>query len=172
MIKANINYEEQLREKIVELALLQYKKEYIHGGHGPDVFDCAGLAWYIFNELFNVDIYSDGYGVSTTTQIMTSSCGTLTLYNEQDFHKDLSLIKKGDIVLLHKQSIKENQPRGDNKYPGHCGIYLGDNCFIHSSRVKEKVVISSFLKNDYWQKVLVGTKDIVSDEKVLRRRLK
>ncbi len=171
MIKANINYEEELREKIIELALLQHAKKYIHGDHGPDSFDCAGLVWYIYNELLNIDIYREGYGVSTTTQIMTSQYGTLTLYNEQDFHKDLSLIKRGDIIFLHKQSIKDDQPRKTNKYPGHCGIYLGNNYFIHSSRIKERVVISNFLKNEYWQKVLVGSKDIVSDEKALRKAL-
>lgn len=51
-------------------------------------------------------------------------------------------------------------PKDNNKYPGHCGIYLGNNEFIHSSKVKGKVVISNFTKNDYWKRVLVASKDV------------
>lgn len=86
-------------------------------------------------------------------------------------NKDLSLIRSGDIVFFHRQSYDDNNPKENKKYPGHCGIYLSDNLFIHSSSVKGKVVISSFLKNDYWKKVLVGSKDIISDDKVLNNRL-
>lgn len=94
--------------------------------------------------------------------IMTSKYGILTLYNTE--FKDISLIKRGDIVLLHRQSLNDNKPRVDNKYPGHCGIYLGDNKFIHASGTKKKVVIDTFY-NDYWYKKLVASKDIISDRK-------
>ena len=165
MINANINEEILLREKIIKLALLQLNKLYIHGSHGPNTFDCAGLVWYIYNQIFNIDIYYGGIGLSTTTKIMTSSYGKLTLYQEDSLTKNLNLIHKGDILFFHRQSLKDNEPRENNKYPGHCGIYLENNNFIHCSRPKGKVIISNFDNNIYWQKVLVASKNIVVNYK-------
>lgn len=162
MIKANIN-EIELRDKIIKLALLQHHKKYVHGSHGPDTFDCAGLVWYIYNEVLGIDIYKGGFGLSTTTKIMTSNYGKLILFDESNLNKDFSLIKIGDIVLFHRQSLKDIIPKENNKYPGHSGIYLGNNRFIHCSRPKGKVVINNFLKTDYWNRVLVASKNIVDD---------
>ncbi len=159
MIKANIN-ELELRHKITKLALLQLHKEYVHGAHGPDIFDCAGLVWYIYNEVLGINLYENGFGLSTTTKIMTSNYGRLTLFDEGNLNKNLSLIHVGDIVFFHRQSLKDTIPKENNKYPGHCGIYLGNNRFIHCSRPKGKVVISNFMKNDYWNKVLVASKNV------------
>ena len=161
-IRANTN-ENELRKKIINLALLQHHKPYIHGNHGPDTFDCAGLVWYLYYSIFNIDIYENGFGMSTTTKIMTSTYGTLTLFNENNINKNIKLIKKGDIVFFHRQSLDDNEPKIDNKYPGHCGIYLGNNKFIHCSRNKQKVIINTF-NNDYWNKVLVASKNIISDK--------
>ena len=153
MIKAN-NKEIILREKIIKLALMQHNKPYIHGMHGEDGFDCAGLVWFIYHELFNINIYDGGYGLSTTTKIMTSNYGLL--------NKDVNSINGGDILFFHRQSLNDDIPKEDNRYPGHCGIYLYDNKFIHSLKSEGRVVISNFKENDYWKKVLVASKDIVS----------
>lgn len=154
------------RDEIVNFSLEQLDKPYIHGMHGPDSFDCAGLVWYIYNELLGIDIYENGYGLSTTTKIMTSGIGNITLYKESLKHKNISLIKRGDILLFHRQSKEDSEPSEDNKYPGHCGIYLGDNQFIHAKRSKGKVIISNL--NKYWKSVLVGSMDIL-DSKILKR---
>ena len=151
MIRANT-----IRDQICDLALYQYNKNYVHGSMGPDTFDCAGLVWYIYYYFYQVDIFYGGYGKSTTTKLMTSKYGILTLGN------DLSILNKGDIVLFHRQSLKDYEPRVDNKYPGHCGIYIGDNSFIHASGTEKRVVISNF-SNEYWVKKLVASKDIVSN---------
>lgn len=151
MIEANT-----IRDEICKLVLNQYNKKYVHGSMGPDTFDCAGLVWYIYYYFYHRDIFYKGYGKSTTTMIMTSKYGILTIGN------DLSVLNKGDIVLLHRQSLKDNEPKVDNKYPGHCGIYIGENSFVHASGTEKSVVISSF-NNDYWAKKLVASKDIVSD---------
>ena len=161
MFKAN-KVENELREKIIKLAILKRHKEYIHGCHGPEEFDCAGFVWYVYNEVLGLDIYEDGYGLSTTTKIMTSKYGKITLFDEGNIHQNLSLVKKGDILFFHRQAKDEKYPKEDNKYPGHCGIYLGDNKFIHCTRKKEKVIINNFEKSEYWNKVLVASKDIIS----------
>lgn len=157
MIKANT--QEILREKIVKLALMQHHKSYVHGSNGEDSFDCAGLVWFLFHELFNINIYDGGYGLSTTTKIMTSNYGNILLFDE---NKNINLIQSGDILLFHRQSLNDNIPKVDNKYPGHCGLYIGNNKFIHSLKSEGRVVISNFEKNDYWKKVLVASKDIFS----------
>ena len=164
VIKAN-TFENELRNKLIKLALLQQHKLYVHGSHGPDTFDCAGLVWFLYHELFEINLYDQGFGLSTTTRIMTSLHGIITLYAEDDLNKDLSVIRKGDILFFHRQSMSDTEPKVDNKYPGHCGIYLGDNNFIHCSRPKGEVIISNFDKNEYWKKVLVASKNILSDNK-------
>ena len=162
MIKANTK-EELLRDKLIKFSLMQQHKKYVHGRHGDeDTFDCAGLVWYIYYELFNINLYDGGYGLSTTTKIMTSDYGTLSLFNEYDENKDINLIKNGDILFFHRQSLDDNIPKEDNKYPGHCAIYLGKNEFIHALKSENRVVISNFEKNNYWKKVLVASKDIIS----------
>ena len=100
---------------------------------------------------------------------MTSSYGIITLFDEHSLFKDLSIIKRGDILFFHRQSKSDNVPKEDNKYPGHCGIFLGDNKFIHCSRPIEKVIISNFNCRDYWKNVLVGSKDIISDDIIYKK---
>ena len=162
MIKANI-IEEELRDKLIYLARLQHHKQYVHKEQGPDYFDCAGLVHYIYKELFDIDIFEDGYGLSTTTKLMTSSYGKIILFDEYSLNKDLSIVKRGDILFFHRQSKSDNMPKEDNRYPGHCGIYLGNNKFIHFTKFKGLVYISNFEKCEYWKRVLAGSKDIISD---------
>lgn len=167
VIKAN-TIEIQLRNELVKLALLEYKKLYEYGKNGPNTFDCAGLVWYVYNKIFNLNLYDGGIGLSTSTKIMTCKYGKLTLFEENNMDKNLSLIKKGDIIFFHRQSLNDNSPTENNKYPGHCGIYLGNQRFIHASKPKQKVIISDFTKNEYWLKVLVGIKNILdNDHKVV-----
>lgn len=163
MIKANTK-ELELRHKIIELALLQWHKAYEHGKHGPDTFDCAGFVWFIYNEILNINLYENGFGLSTTTKIMTSSYGKLTLFDEHSLTKDLTLIQTGDIVFFHRQSQRGMFPKENNKYPGHCGIYLGNNKFIHCSKPKSKIVISNFKENVYWESVLVASKNVFENK--------
>ena len=46
----------ELREQLITLALQQYNKKYIHGQMGPNTFDCAGLIWFLYNEIFSINI--------------------------------------------------------------------------------------------------------------------
>lgn len=137
---------------------------------GPDTFDCAGFAWFLYNEILSINIFEEGFGLSTTTKIMTSKYGKLTLFNESTFNKDISFVKLGDILFFHRQSLTDTSPTPTNKYPGHCGIYLGEQNFIHASRPKKKIIITNFNENNYWLKVLVASKDIFnSQEKILKK---
>lgn len=162
MIKTDTK-EIELRYKIIKLALLQHHKPYIHGNNGPNSFDCAGLVWFIYNKILNINLYNNGFGLSTSTKIMTNNYGKLILFDENNLNKDIKMIKIGDIVFFHRQSLNDIMPKDNNKYPGHCGIYLGNNNFIHCSSSKGEVVISNFIKNKYWEKVLVASKNVFDD---------
>lgn len=93
---------------------------------------------------------------------MRSNCGKTIKFDEYSENKDISQINIGDILFFHRQDKKETEPKPDNKYPGHCGIYLGDNNFIHCTRTKELVLINNF-KSKYWTRKLVGSKDIINN---------
>ncbi len=152
---------ELYQKNIVDFLMLQLNKPYIWDSSGPDSFDCSGLTKYIYQELFNVDIEKDGYGSGDTTKQMTSSVGILKKYREDDLKKKAYVkeLEVGDLVFFHRQSLNDSAPSPSNRYPGHVGIYLGNNQFIHAFSEDEKVVITSF--DDYWLKVLVGSKNIL-----------
>ena len=152
---------ERFRQNVIDLALVQLGKKYVWGAQGPDTFDCSGLTYYVFYTLFRIDINESGYGVGDTTKQMTNNIGNLRKYNEDDPNKDKYLedINIGDLVFFHRQSLDENMPTPNNRYPGHVGIYMGDKKFIHASSEDGKVVISDF--NDYWLSVMVASRDII-----------
>ena len=145
------------RDEIIKLALEQLEKPYNHNEYGPDSFDCAGFLSYVFGEVFDIDLFEEGFGGSTTGRIMTCRWGKREDYKESDDIKfKLTNIEPGDILLFHSQSPKAFEPKKDNRYPGHCGIYLGDEEFIHCAFKKQKVCIDNF-ENKRYQKILVAS---------------
>lgn len=151
-----------LRLKIVDYAIEQLNKNYVWGKVGPMEFDCSGLTWYVYKMIADIDINKDGYGVGDTTKQMTNNIGLLRLYKEDDSNKFAYLkdLKLGDLVFFHRQSLEDNAPSPTNRYPGHVGIYIGSNSFIHASSDAGKVIISNFVDDKYWLGVMVGSRDI------------
>ena len=149
------------RNNVVELALTKLGKLYVWGAIGDEEFDCSGFTYYIYKELFNIDINETGYGTGDTTKQMTNNIGILKQYNEEDPNKKkyIEEINIADLVFFHRQSLDEFIPTPSNRYPGHVGIYLGNNKFIHASGDAGKIIISEF--DEYWTKVLVASRDII-----------
>lgn len=158
---------DKYRQELINLALDQYHKPYEEDAHGPYSFDHAGLIWYLYNEILGINVYKDGYGKDSSTQIMTSSYGKLYVYEENLKKLEECNFKLGDILFFHRKSFLDTEPKPTNKYPGYCGIYIGEKDFIHCHKDHSQVVIGSFY-HDYWNKCLVGKKDIFEDEKVLK----
>ena len=161
MIKT-ITKEEELREKIVKLALSLHKRPYKHDYFVPDSFDCVSFIIYIYTMNMNIDLLKDGYGLSTTTMLMTSSAGVLSYFEEGTINHDFSNLKKGDILFFHRQSMNDFEPREDNRYPGHCGIYLGDNRVIHATSYYHHVAFNNLETSEFWTRKLVASKNIIS----------
>lgn len=161
---------ELYQRNIVDFLNIQLGKKYIWGDKGPDSFDCSGLTYYIYKELFNIDIECDGYGVGDTTKQMSSSIGSLRQYSESDQKKKkyIEKLEIGDLLFFHRQSLTECSPKPNNRYPGHVGIYIGNNEFIHASSDEGMVIKSSL--DDYWIKILVGSKNIL-DSIILKKEL-
>ena len=159
MIKINIDI---FRNNIKDYALTFINKKYTWGANGPNEFDSPGFTWYVFKILFNKDINKDGYGIDNTTNQMTNNIGSLKVYIEDDNNKKeyLNDIKIGDLIFFHQKSLDDDKPLPNNEYPGHVGIYIGDNKFIHSSSNDEKIVINTLDK--YWLKIMVASRDIIS----------
>lgn len=95
---------------------------------------------------------------------MYNFIGQLTCFKENAIYKDISRIKSGDILFFHF-------PHGSG-YPGHCGLYLQDFSFLHATSSVGKVVISNLQKNLLYKETLVGYKNILGDEKVLKRNIR
>lgn len=150
------------RNNIVDFSIIQLDKDYAWDMKGPDEFDNSGFTFYVFYELFGIDLEMGGYGTGNTAKQMTNSIGILRQYIENDLNKQKYLedIQMGDLVFFHTKAFEENQPTPSSQYPGHVGIYLGDNKFIHADEDKGKVVISDM--NEFWLNKLVASRDIVS----------
>jgi len=149
------------RNNVIELALTKLGKKYVWDAKGEEEFDCSGFTYYIYKELFSIDINESGYGVGDTTKQMTNNIGNLKQYSEDDPNKQkyIEELSVADLVFFHRQSLDEFAPTPKNRYPGHVGIYLGNNKFIHASSEEGKIVISEF--NEYWSKVLVASRDLI-----------
>jgi cell wall-associated NlpC family hydrolase len=121
------------------------------------------LTWYIYKELFGININLKGVGKSSTTKQMTSVKGILYRYYKEDpeKHNRLHLIRTGDILFFHRQSLNEFYPTNENYFPGHCGIYLEYRRFIHATQACGGVVISSLDAGSRWLADLVGSKNII-----------
>ena len=149
------------RKNVVDLALTKLNRKYMEKMSGEDIFDAPGFTYYIYKELFCIDINESGYGIDNTTKQMTNNIGNLIQYSQNDHNKKRHIeeINIGDLVFFHKKSLDEYTPTQKNNFPGHVGIYLGNNKFIHASPEIEKITINEF--DDYWINLLVASRDLI-----------
>ncbi|MBQ5783321.1 MAG: C40 family peptidase, partial [Oscillospiraceae bacterium] len=140
----------QIQNDVLELALkyTQLPTSYRHDESqgvlneiGTYGFDCSGFAGYVLNT-----IMSQHNPLYTVTKNITGLYETQTIYNNgfanqfdvQDIEvKDM---KPGDIIFFDVYD--------DAREVDHCGIYLGNNEFVHSTSFHDGVLISP-LRDDY-----------------------
>ena len=150
--------EDNYRNNVVDFSLIYLNKYF-----NEDEFENKDFINYIFMQLFDTNINVDGYGLDSSTMQMTNNIGDLKIYNKDDPQKInyLKEIKKGDLVFFHTKSLNDNSPTPNNNYPGHVGIYLGDNNFIHVSSTNDLIKIDKM--DDDWLKILVASRDIIKN---------
>lgn len=116
--------------------IASYAKEflgtpYVWGGSSPGGFDCSGFAYYVYS-YFGIEIPR--------------------MADEQYYYgARVSQLIPGDLVFFTTYMSG----------PSHTGIYIGDNCFIHSSSSEGKVVITS-LSQSYYSERYLGASRIVN----------
>lgn len=99
---------------------LGYK--YVYGGDGSnETFDCSGFTMYVYKH-FGINI---PHGANS--QYKCGKGTKITKYSE---------LQVGDIVMLTDYETGVGI--------GHCGIYIGNDNFIHASTTCNAVEISSF----------------------------
>ena len=151
--------EDSYRNNIIEFSAIYLGKRF----DWPDnnEFDSTEFTSYIFKQLFDIDINESGYGLDNSTKQMTNDLGDLKIYNEIDSKKInyIDEIRQGDLVFFHTKDLEANSPTPNNHYPGHVGIYLGDNEFIHVSPNEEKITIDKL--DDNWLSILVASRDVI-----------
>ena len=121
-------------QAVVDLAKQFLGVRYVYGGSGPKNFDCSGFTMYVCKQ----------FGVS-----LPHSATSQWLSGKGVQIKSISAMQPGDLVFFCDPT------RSDGKACSHCGIYLGNNQFIHASSSKAKVVISD-LSSGYYNRYYVG----------------
>lgn len=112
-------------EQIVEFAKQYLGYKYVSGGKKPETgFDCSGFTRYVFSN-FGVSL-----GATAASQANNSGIEVA--------RSDLQI---GDLILF--------QDDGRTKI-GHCGIYIGNNTFIHAANPKRGVVTDKLDGNSYY----------------------
>ncbi len=102
---------------------------YKYGGESKNGIDCSAFTRQVYKNSLNVNL-------PRTAREQ---------YKIGDRIKNIKDLKYGDLIFFNTSQIY---------YPGHVGIYLGNNLFIHSG--SSKGVTVSTLKNNYYLNKFIG----------------
>lgn len=119
------------REKILFEVVSYLETPYKYGGESYSGIDCSAFTQNVFNKAL-------GASLPRTASEQ---------YNIGEFEK--SDLEFGDLVFFNTRK---------EAYPGHVGLYLGNNLFAHASST-QGVTVSS-LKSSYYAQRFVGAKRI------------
>lgn len=109
--------------KLVAFAKQYLGSRYVYGGSSPSGFDCSGFVMYVYKQ-FGVSLPHSSSSQSTK--------GTKV---------EKANLQPADIVFFSDYKT--------HKGIGHCGIYIGNNQFIHASTEKTGVITSSLNSGSY-----------------------
>ncbi len=113
-------------EKLLSLAHAQMGTPYLYGGSDYFGFDCSGFVYYIYKNAV-------GKNLPRTSLAQSQFVDPLGRHE----------LAPGDIVFF------DTAKKG---YINHCGIYMGNGKFIHSSSGKVKAVTISNLDRGFYKK--------------------
>lgn len=122
-------------QEVVEYAKQFLGSRYVYGGETPAKgFDCSGLTKYVYQR----------FGV-TLTHSATAQSKVGTKVEKEN-------LQPGDLVFFSDYKTYQGI--------GHCGIYIGNNLFIHASTESTGVITSSLLKGSYVKRYVTATRVI------------
>ncbi len=162
----------QIQNDIVDKAMeicMNWKTAYGHGDSTgiPDQdgvcwFDCSGFAVYVLEQAMQK--YMPSYDLSSDIEVLYT---TKYVYNRGYSNSlevkdiDLADVKTGDILFFDLADEGSSDEKANRGYT-HCGIYLGNNEFVHCSSYWSKVCIMP-LTNKYADK-LVAVKRYIPEK--------
>lgn len=130
----------QLQKEVIDLALdidRNWPVKYAHGQSmgvadtdGKYGFDCSGFVSYVMDRV--MEKYVPTYNISANLKTLYE---TTDIYNKgyagafQAVSVDKSQLQPGDVLFF--QLSEENDAENNNAGYNHCGIYLGNNEFVH-----------------------------------------
>ena len=124
-------------EKAVALAKQQLGKPYVYGAAGPNSFDCAGLFYYVFNQL--------GINIARGSSSQYYNSGTFV--SEDD-------MQPGDLVYLFDPKYDYS---GGTLPTTHVVMYIGNNTVLHASTTSNTVRTDT-LYGGYYGNYVVAVK--------------
>jgi cell wall-associated NlpC family hydrolase len=113
---------------------------YVWGATGPNKFDCSGFTQEVFCKA--------GIHIPRNSRAQ-AKVGKYITYNN---------LRRGDMVFFDTNRKKPG-------YVTHVGIYLSEGKFIHASSGGKRVIISSFVKSNYYKKHFVLGRRIIRGHK-------
>jgi len=110
------------------------------GGTGPGGIDCSGFARLIYKDVYGVDLPHNAASQSKCPPYLLKKVSAEKL-------------KTGDLIFFSSGKKRQRIT--------HVGLYLSDGKFIHASRSKKEVIVSSLFKQ-HWRSKIVSTKRLAS----------
>ena len=120
------------QNEVVAFAKKYLGCKYVYGGASPSGFDCSGLTMYIYKQ----------FGISLPH--------SATAQSKKGSKVEKENLQLGDLVFFTNYRT--------NKGIGHCGIYIGDNKFIHASTEKTGVITSSLNSGSYQRRYVTAVR--------------
>lgn len=123
----------QMREQVVHTAFSQLGLSYQMGGVTPrQGFDCSGFTNWVYSMV--------GVNLPRTSR--------------EQFTRGIAInkadLQPGDLVFFR-----------NGRSIGHVGVYVNNNCFIHSPNKNSEIKISN-LSSPGWAKTYAGARRIIS----------
>ena len=115
-------------------------KPYVWGATGPNKFDCSGFTQKVFRNA--------GIKIPRNSRAQ-AKVGKYIAYQN---------LRRGDMVFFDTNRKRPG-------YVTHVGIYLSEGKFIHASSGGKRVIISSFIKSNYYKKRFVLGRRIIRGHK-------
>ena len=144
-----------IQQEVIDLALTiseDWTTTYAHGqsngvpdGDGVYGFDCTGLVKYIFTTVMQerIPAYRLYAGIDTLYG-MTSICNEGYPGEVKVVRVSRDNLQPGDVLFFTSYADGRTSTE-----IGHCGIYLGNNEFVHSTSAWEDAVCIIPLEDDY-----------------------
>ncbi len=170
-VKSTFTYEgnTQYQQQVIDLAMdiaQNWKTTYAHGqsdgipdSNGVYGFDCSGLVKYVF--LSVMQQYVPLYNLSADVEKLYATEGIYNSGYTGEFNAiqvDIDELQPGDVLFF--TSLADGSASTEI---GHCGIYLGNNEFAHSTSAWDDAVCIVSLAGSYLENY-VGAVRYLPDE--------